>query len=139
MPSFVDKAKDKLPGRSSPNGRSIPPEPVQEMPHGDFTESDADPAMQAHNLARVSKQCNKLEWDPKLAKEALEFAEQLVDQNKMQHSGVEGQGENLFMSTGKALLEDAVQSWLDEEKKYHGEKIGEGNFQDWGHFCEFSL
>jgi len=53
-----------------------------------------------------------------------------------QHSGVDGQGENLFMSTGDASYEQAVQSWLDEEKDYHGEKIGEGDFSEWGHFSQ---
>lgn len=41
------------------------------------------------------------------------------------------------MSSGDASLEDAVRAWLDEEKNYHGEKIGEGDFMSWGHYSEF--
>jgi hypothetical protein len=43
------------------------------------------------------------------------------------------------MSTGEASYGQAVQSWLDEEKDYGGEKIGEGDFGKWGHFSELSL
>lgn len=38
------------------------------------------------------------------------------------------------MSSGDASLEDAVRAWLDEEKNYHGEKIGEGDFASFGHY-----
>jgi hypothetical protein len=38
------------------------------------------------------------------------------------------------MSTADASYSQAVQSWLDEEKDYGGEKIGEGDFGKWGHF-----
>lgn len=41
------------------------------------------------------------------------------------------------MSSGDASLEDAVRAWLDEEKNYHGEKIGEGDFMSWGHYSKF--
>ena len=61
----------------------------------------------------------------------------MAEQDKMEHAGVKGQGENLYMSTGDATFDQAVQSWLDEEKSYGGEKIGEGNFAEWGHFCTF--
>lgn len=54
----------------------------------------------------------------------------------MEHAGIDGQGENLYMSTGDATYEQAVQAWLGEEKDYGGEKIGEGDFTKWGHFCE---
>lgn len=50
-----------------------------------------------------------------------------------------GQGENLYMSSGDASLEDAVRAWLDEEKNYHGEKIGEGDFASFGHYSTFSF
>lgn len=92
--------------------------------------------MQVHNLARANKRCNKLEWSPELAKEAEKYAQTLAEKEKMEHSGVQGQGENLYMSSGNAELDQAVQAWLEEEKAYGGEKIGEGDFGKWGHFCE---
>lgn len=94
--------------------------------------------MQMHNLARANKQCRKLEWDDKLAKEAEEYAKTLAKKQKMEHSGVEGQGENLYMSSGNAELDHAVEAWLGEEKAYSGEKVGEGDFAKWGHFCELN-
>lgn len=141
MTSLFTKAKGKVGGKSkspktSPE-RSIPPEPVQQAPHGDFSEKDAGPAMQVHNLARANKQCPRLDWSTDLAKEAQEYAQKLAEKEQMEHSGVQGQGENLFMSSGDAEFDQAVQSWMEEEKDYNGEKVGEGEFQKWGHYCEF--
>lgn len=145
MTSIINKAKEKVTSggkTKSPSttpDRSIPPEPVQQAPQGDFSGQDADPAMQVHNLARANKRCEKLEWSTDLAKNAQEHANVLAKNEAMQHSGVQGQGENLFMSTGDAELEQAVQSWLGEEKDYNGEAIGEGDLQKWGHYCKCFL
>ena len=43
------------------------------------------------------------------------------------------------MGDKDATYEDAIDDWLNEEKKYHGEVIGEGNMDDWEHFCERSF
>lgn len=147
MTTIINKAKEILPTPlaskskdspdSSPNGRSIPPEPVQQMPNGDFSEQDAAPALQVHNLARANKGCKALNWSKDLTQDAEDYAKKLASSNKMAHSGVQGQGENLFMSTAEDVkLEDAVNAWLGEEKKYNGEKIGEGKLQDFGHYSE---
>lgn len=29
-----------------------------------------------------------------------------------------------------------MQAWLNEEKQYHGEAIGQGKFEDWGHYSK---
>ena len=101
------------------------------------TDSDeSTSALDVHNTARSAKSCSHLTWSPQLASEASSYAHTLADKNKMEHSGVSGQGENLYMSTGSASFSDAVQSWLDEKKYYGGEKVGEGEFGKWGHFCE---
>lgn len=144
MTSLLSRAKGKVTsnGKSkSPKGspeRSIPPEPVQQAPHGDFSADDGAPAVQVHNLARANKQCTKLEWSSELAKDAEQYAKTLAEKGTMVHSGVQAQGENLYMSSGAAEYDQAVQSWLAEEKEYNGEKIGEGDFGKWGHFCEYS-
>lgn len=142
MSSMLNSVKAKLPGNKtkatspggSPEGRSIPPEPVQAMPQGDFSQHDAEPAMQAHNLARANKRCDKLEWSTELAKDAQAHAEMLATTKRMEHSGAQGQGENLYMSSGDADFDIAVEAWLKEERNYNGEKIGEGNLGDFGHF-----
>ena len=121
-------------GKGSPNGRVIPPEPVQQRPDGDLTDNEAAPALQVHNLARANKSCKKLDWDDRLAVDAAAYAEKLAEKGKLEPSRVENQCENLFMYEGDAKFEDAVQKWLNGEKRYNGEKIGEGNFEDWGDF-----
>ena len=122
---------------SSPNGRVIPPEPVQQNTNGDFSESEAKPPLQVHNLARASKNVKKLDWDTRLAHDAETYAKTLADTGIVEHSGVEIQGENIFVGESNAKLEDAVENWLKEEKKYHGERIGEGSVNDWQNFSEY--
>lgn len=147
MATLMYKIQDKVSSsnksrsRNSPSDspdRSIPPEPVQTQPHGDFSAHDAAGAMQAHNLARANKRCPKLEWSAELARDAEAYAQTLAEKGRMEHSGVEGQGENLYMSSGTAELDDAVQAWLGEEKEYRGEKVGEGELGKWGHFSELA-
>lgn len=41
------------------------------------------------------------------------------------------------MATNDATFEDAVKAWLAEEPKYMGQKIGEGNLADWGHYSKW--
>jgi len=116
--------------------RVIPPEPVQQQINGDFSQHDAERPLQLHNLARANRRCKKLEWDENLARDAESYAQTMASTGVVEHSDVGAQGENLFVSTGDASFEDAVDSWLNEEKKYHGEHIGEGNLADWGHFTQ---
>jgi hypothetical protein len=60
----------------------------------------------------------------------------LAKSRKLQHSGVEEHGENIFVSTEDVPLDEAVKSWLAEEKDYDGEKFGEGNSVKYGHFSK---
>ncbi|KAL5387180.1 hypothetical protein DPSP01_003791 [Paraphaeosphaeria sporulosa] len=93
-------------------------------------------ALTAHNDARAQKNVQPLTWDGNLANDAQGYAQVLADTQDFKHSGVQGQGENLFMSSGDASLADAVRAWLGEEANYHGEKIGEGDFAAWGHYTQ---
>ena len=164
MASLLSKAKAKLPGQeketdksassstsnsSSPTRKSrkssnadrvIPPEPVQQQTHGDFSQHDAERPLQLHNLARASRRCKKLEWSTDLAKEAEDYAQQLARTGKLEHDpNIGSEGENLFVSSGDATFEDAVDAWLNEEKNYDGEVIGKGNMDDWHHFSGLIL
>lgn len=146
MSAVLTKVKDKMSiskssspigksERKSPEGRVIPPEPVQQQPDGELTSTEAGPALQVHNLARASKMAPKLDWDERLAHDAETYAKTLASTGRLEHSGVEAQGENLYMTTKPdAKFDEAVQSWLNEESKYHGERIGEGELQNFGHF-----
>jgi pathogenesis-related protein 1 len=123
--------------RKSPQGRVIPPEPVQQLPDGELISAEAGPALQVHNLARANKMVPKLSWDDRLAHDAETYAKTLASTGLMEHSGVEAQGENLYMTTHPdAKYDEAVESWMNEEKKYNNEKIGDGELQDYGHFSK---
>ncbi|KAJ4351756.1 uncharacterized protein N0V89_007099 [Didymosphaeria variabile] len=93
-------------------------------------------ALTTHNDARARKGVQPLQWDDNLANDAQNYAQVLADTKDFKHSGVDGQGENLFMSSADASLADAVRAWLGEEANYHGEKIGEGDFGAWGHYSK---
>lgn len=122
--------------RSSQANRVIPPEPVQEKPQGDFTHHEIGPALTAHNLARANKGSKKLEWDDRLMRDAEIHAQKLAQLGTLEPSGVEDEGENLFMSRDDATLEDAVKGWLSEEKKYTGQVVGGVDLDDWGNFSK---
>lgn len=77
-----------------------------------------------------------LTWDDALTNDAKKYAQYLADNKKFEHSGVQGQGENLFMSSGNASLLDASRAWLAEKPNYHGENIPDGNFGSYGHYTQ---
>lgn len=120
--------------RSRQQSRVIPPEPVQEKPEGDPMLHEIQPALQKHNLARANKGSKKLEWDDRLMKEAEAYAQKLAQTGQLEHSGVEEEGENLFMSSQDANLETAVDSWLGEEKKYTGQIVAGAPFEEGANF-----
>ena len=158
MSNLLSKAKGKLPGRGKESGtassasssgssptrkskgsgseRVIPPESVQQQVNGDFSQNNVERPLQLHNLARANRRCKSLQWDARLAEEAEAYAETLAEKGVLEHSGIGTDGENIFMSVDDASFDQAVDSWLEEEKKYSGQSIGEGNIADWGHFSK---
>ena len=68
----------------------------------------------------------------------LTYIRRLAKSRKLQHSGVEEHGENLFVSTEDVSYEHAVKSWLAEESDYSGEKFGEGNAVKYGHYSKYT-
>ncbi|KAK7720935.1 hypothetical protein SLS64_001228 [Diaporthe eres] len=104
--------------------------------------SDSQSALNAHNDARRSapgQQRPDLTWDDGLANDARQYAQHLADTKKFEHSGVNGQGENLFMSSGDASLTDATHAWLNEKPNYHGENIPDGDFGSYGHYTQVGI
>lgn len=93
--------------------------------------------LKAHNDARAAKGCKPLQWDSALAREAELYAQVLARKDVMEHSQIAdrpNQGENLFWCSRDIKFDVAVKIWMDEEKDYHGQRIGEGNFANYGHF-----
>lgn len=96
--------------------------------------SDAQNSLDRHNQARASKGVQPLQWDDQLANDAEAYAQKLASMNTLQHSGVVS--ENLAWTSDDCTFDRAVGMWLDEEKNYNGERIGEGNFMSYGHYSE---
>ncbi|KAL6722170.1 hypothetical protein ACLMJK_001277 [Lecanora helva] len=92
-------------------------------------------ATQQHGTARPA-----LIWDAHLTSEAEKWAKHLAQLNQgLKHSTGDqrpGQGENLFWYSSGGDLAGASQGWVNEQKSYHGEKIGEGNFEAYGHYTQ---
>ncbi|KAK4502909.1 hypothetical protein PRZ48_006336 [Zasmidium cellare] len=134
MGHLIDTLKEKVHHHSS-----TPSSTTTTKPH--ITQRNAsspqDSALSTHNFARNTKSLPNVTWDNALAADATAYAQKLADEDNMHHSGVDGQGENLYWSSeGDATFDDAVNMWLKEGDKYHGEKIGEGNLADWGHYTQ---
>lgn len=96
-------------------------------------------ALDAHNSARNDVGVTPLVWDDSLASEAQEWADHLVDLGQLEHSGTDGEGENLYMQSGTdSAWVNAVDAWVDEKSKYNGEAISETNYLTFGHYSKCS-
>lgn len=93
-------------------------------------------ALLLHNNARKILGLAALFWSPGLADECFSYSKFLWATKTFRHSHGK-YGENLFMiSSGDASIIDAANSWLDERKNFHGQKIGSGDFQAYGHYTQ---
>lgn len=128
--------KDRNEGESSLKMDGSTQSNNHDLQHERETFSELVGAVNAHNVARREYSVAPLQWSPDLASQAESWAKELVGKGNLQHSGVGG--ENLHWSSKNASFTDAVNGWLDEENAYAGEKIGEGDFGKWGHFCTCS-
>ncbi|KAI0554076.1 glycoside hydrolase family 128 protein [Xylaria curta] len=101
---------------------------------------DQQKALNAHNEKRKAKGLKPLAWDNQLAKNAEEYAKHLAQIGKLQHSSGDqrpNQGENLAMASASSTpLVMSANMWLAEEKNYHGEPIGQGDFGSYGHYTQ---
>ncbi|MCJ1290004.1 hypothetical protein MMC34_001539 [Xylographa carneopallida] len=103
--------------------------------------NDAVAALAVHNTARAAQNLPALNWDDSLSHNATKYAAWLSTAGVgLQHSGGDArpnQGENLFMEKGmQNPAMAAAQSWIGEAANYHGEAIGEGYFESYGHYSE---
>jgi uncharacterized protein YkwD len=81
-------------------------------------------------------------WDDNLANAAQQWANQMAQAQDFDHSDPNsrpGQGENLYAYSGTnavAEFNGAAVDWCNEIANYHGEPIGEGNFESYGHYTQ---
>lgn len=76
-----------------------------------------------HNAARAQVGVDPLQWDPKLAADAAEWAQHLADTGRFEHDNEDddekNEGENLFEGTRGAFpVERMVGYWEDEKKDF---------------------
>ena len=100
--------------------------------------ADQQNALDAHNDARAEVGTKDLTWDASLAADALAYAKTLASSGSFEHSGVQDQGENLYMQYGtKTPLTNAVNGFLEEKSLYNGEAITSSNYMNFGHYSKF--
>ncbi|KAI2610618.1 glycoside hydrolase family 128 protein [Hypoxylon fragiforme] len=102
---------------------------------------DQQQALNIHNEKRKSKGVGPLAWDNQLAKYAEDYAKHLVQTGKLEHSTGDqrpNQGENLAGASDSkdTPMVMATEMWIGEEKNYHGEPIGQGDFGSYGHYTQ---
>lgn len=92
-------------------------------------------ALDLQNQARRDVGLPEFVWDDNLAADAQSWANYLAGNNDFQHSGADGQGENLWEGWGMdSPFTNAAQSWINEKSSYNGEAIDENNYQTFGHY-----
>ena len=109
-------------------------------------QSERDPdvraALAAHNDLRELVSAPPLTWSPRLAGQARRYAQRLAQQGcQLRHASVP-EGENLYAMWGSpefmpALpFEAASLAWGAEKPHYHGQPIGRGRFEAYGHYTQ---
>ena len=156
-----NEATEARPGKTAPSGFNRE-RPTKEKAEGEAVPEDAAAApveeaaeavageidefnqiqLDAHNEHRANHGAPAVVWCADLAKQAQEWAEKMVADGDMKHSGADerpGQGENLAMygssdPNDKTLTTTAfaTNAWYDEVKDYDfdspGFKSGTGHF-----------
>lgn len=101
----------------------------------------AQEILNAHNSYRAEVGVPPLSWSDTLASHAQEWANHLAATQSFEHSGADGEGENLWMGTsGSFSLTQMVEGW-GSEKQYFVMGIfpdvsNTGNWADVGHYTQ---
>lgn len=91
--------------------------------------------LEVHASARAAVGLPPLQWSPKLASFAQEWANHLANSGKFEHRPHNPYGENLAAFTeGDAAYGATI--WLSEKKAYHGEALDGRNFKKVGHYTQ---
>lgn len=101
----------------------------------------ADDILAAHNAEREELGTPDLVWSDSLARDAAIWAETLKGTGGLRHSGIRGQGENLWMgSRGAYDTLDMLDSWLDERDLFQRGRFpnvsSTGRWSDVGHYTQ---
>jgi hypothetical protein len=78
----------------------------------------AQEILNAHNSYRSQVGVPPLTWSDDLARQAQEWAKYLSDTGKFEHSGANGQGENIWMGTSRHYsFTQMIQSFGNESRR----------------------
>jgi uncharacterized protein YkwD len=95
-----------------------------------------------HNRLRILQDLKPLVWSNKLAADAAQWAEHIIDKGgqRLFHSSGTGQGENLWLGTAGAYSYiEMVKSWGDEKKNFvNGTFPNVSRTGNWHHISHYS-
>jgi len=94
-----------------------------------------------HNQVRAAANVPPLAWDDRLAAGAQRWADELGNSGMLEHSGVEDEGENLWMGTADYYsLEAMVGAWAEERRDYRPGRFPDvsrsGDWSAVGHYTQ---
>lgn len=97
--------------------------------------------LNAHNSYRAEVGVPPLAWSDSLASHAQEWANHLAANGLFQHSGADGEGENLWMGTsGSFSFTQMVEGWGNEKQHFvmgtFPNVSRTGNWADVGHYTQ---
>ena len=100
--------------------------------------------LDAHNQERERFGASRLQWSPKLAREAQQWAVLLAGEGRMRHASNDergGAGENLWMGTaGRFPATRMVGSFIEEKQHFRAGTFPQvsttGNWRDVGHYTQ---
>lgn len=143
-PSLLKKIKRTLSKHASNLKETLSLDSASSSSSTKYYTTEITRCLTAHNENREAKGLQPLQWSEDLCMDAECYAQKLARKDKgkgarmgvLEHSGVIGQGENLFVTTEIWAMDDAVWVWMEEGEKYKGEVIPEGVMPDWGHYTQ---
>nr|KAJ3422462.1 Multidrug resistance-associated protein 1 [Polyrhizophydium stewartii] len=125
--------------RASPSPSPSPrasPSPLPPRKDGDSGLSSFDQdCLNSHNYYRSLVGSRPVSWSRVAASTALSWSQHLYNTGRFEHS-VTNFGENLYKSSGDFTCSHAIQLFFSEYKNYHGEIVGQGNFNSYGHYTQ---
>ncbi len=102
--------------------------------------SDQTTWLSTQNAERVKSGSKPLVWSVNLAVDAAKWAQHLAMTNSFEHSGVSGQGENLWMGTPGYSTAEMVGSWIAEKRHFNDGRFPAvsttGRWADVGHYTQ---
>ncbi|MEA2042995.1 MAG: CAP domain-containing protein [Bacteroidota bacterium] len=101
-----------------------------------LTDEQRREALTRHNKYRADVGTNPLVWSNELATEAQAWADKLAKKGCAFEHSKTSHGENLYWASWKSTATEAINSWAEEIKYYHGQAISYSNYSKMGHYTQ---